>query len=92
MSLASKLTDNMLPLGYLFSDDYGQTPTAAVAASYTAELGIFDFVADTNLVTVPFFPNADLPQILVVDSRSMKIVYKAGSYNQQALISAADGI
>lgn len=95
MSLAGTLTgytEQVEALGVLFQDSVGGAPTPAIAAGYNASLDAFEFVADVDLLTVPMYPDGGLPQVTVVDTGNMQILYKAVAYDEAALLAAATGI
>ena len=95
MSLAattSALADRVETLGVLFEDSVGGPPTADMAAGYNESLDAFEFVADVEQLTLEFFPGGGLPQIMVVDTATMTIVYKATGYDEGAVLEAVAGI
>ncbi len=75
----------------LFEDGLSQPPTAALAAGYNAEVGAFEFVSDVDQAMNVFF-DPGLPRMLVIDTATMLIVYKANGYDEAGILAAADGI
>lgn len=95
MSLAGTLTshsEQVEPLGVLMEDSVGGAPTAALAEGYTASVDAFEFVADVEQLTIPFFPDGGLPQVMVIDTGTMEIVYKAVLYDEAEILAAANGV
>lgn len=95
MSLTSALTDDaeqIVALGVLFEDSVGGPPTTAIAQGYNMGLDAFEFVADVDQLTVALYPNGGLPQLTVVDTGDMHIVYKATEYDEVELLAVANGI
>lgn len=95
MSLAGTLTEyteQVEALGVLFENSVGGAPTPEIAAGYNADLDAFEFVADVDQLTVPMYPNGGLPQLTVIDTGTMQIVYKGVLYDEAAVLAAATGI
>ena len=95
MSLAaatSELAERVETLGILFEDAVGDPPTADMAAGYNASLDAFEFVADVEQLTLEVFPGGGLPQIMIVDTATMTIVYEATGYDEAAVLEAVAGI
>ena len=95
MSLASTLTnytEQIVPLGVLFQDAVGGPPTIEGTAGYNANLDSFEFVADVDQLTVPLYPDGGLPQLTIVETSSMRIVYKAAYLDEAELLAAANGV
>jgi hypothetical protein len=82
----------MYALGVLFEDSFGSPPDPQDAADYNAAVDAFEFVSDYFQQTIPFFPGGGLPRILVIDTTTMEIVYKASHYDEAAILAAANGI
>ncbi len=95
MSLTNALadrTDQMTPLGVIFENNFNGAPDPQVAADYNGSVDAFEFVADYFQYTIPFFPGGGLPRILIIDTSTMEIVYKAAIYDEAAILVAANGI
>ena len=95
MSLDGAIQGNeahLQALGVLFEDSFSAPPTASVAADYTAALGIFEFVADPPQVMFDYFPGGALPGVMVIDTCTMEIVYKAAGFDLNAILQAADDV
>lgn len=95
MSLTSTLTgyaEQVQALGVLFQDSVGGAPTPEIAAGYNMNLDAFEFVADVDLLTVPMYPSGTIPQLTVVATGDMVIVYKATEYDEVGLLTAVTGI
>lgn len=95
MSLASAIgddNDQILPLGFLYEDGFGAPPSIETAAGYNASLDAFEFLADVDQVTPPLFPNGGLPQITIIDTQTMVIVYKAADYDEAEILEVANGL
>ena len=81
--------DNIMPIGVLFEDNFGQIPTADVATGYNAPGTTFEFFADVNPDFDVIFPGSTtIPRVLVIDSRDMTITYKKEGHDKDALYAA----
>ncbi len=92
MSLNNALIAGSEPfdaIGVIFENSFSQTPAVQDAIDYNAEVDAFEFFSDIDQLTVPFFPQGGLPRVLVVNTETMEIVYKANSYDEAAIIAAA---
>ena len=95
MSLDGAIQGNeahLRALGVLFEDTVSGPPSAAVAQAYSDQLNIFEFVADSTQSIFSIFPGGSLPGILVIDTCTMQIVYRATNFNLQDILVAADGV
>jgi hypothetical protein len=91
-TLASQ-SDKVVPLGVLYEDALAEPPTAAVAKGYNDAVDAFEFVADPSQRFNDFFdPAGALPRVLLIDTATMTLVYKAQSLDEQALQAAIDAI
>jgi hypothetical protein len=80
---------NIMPIGVLFEDNFGQVPTADVATGYNAPGTTFEFFADVNPDFDVIFPDSNLiPRVLVIDSRDMTISYKMEGHDKEGLYAA----
>lgn len=92
ITLASQ-SDDVVPLGVLYEDTLGEPPTAAVALAFNNAVEAFEFVADPSQQISDFFdPAGALPRLLVIDTATMTLVYKAQGFDEQALLAAIDTI
>jgi hypothetical protein len=86
-------SDKVIPLGVLYEDTLGEQPTAAVALAFNDYVEAFEFLADPSQRISDFFdPTGALPRLLVVDTSTMTLVYKAQGFDEQALLAAIDEI
>jgi hypothetical protein len=91
-TLASQ-SDKVVPLGVLYEDALAEPPTAAVAKGYNNAVDAFEFVADPSQRFNDFFdPAGALPRVLLIDTATMTLVYKAQGLDEQALQAAIDAV
>ncbi len=92
ITLASQ-SEEVVALGILYEDTFGDQPTAEVALAYNNAIEAFEFVADPNQQINDFFdPAGPLPRLLLIDTATMTVVYKAQGLDEQALLAAIDTI
>jgi hypothetical protein len=88
----SSRADQVEALGVLYEDSFSQAPKPQDAADYNETVDAFEFVVDFSQSTVPFFPGGGLPRILVLDTTTMEIVYKADHYQEAEILAAVNAI
>lgn len=95
MSLASAVepyADQIFPLGVLFEDAFGGPPTIETAVGYNGSLDAFEFMADVDQLTAAMFPDGGLPQVAIIDTSVMEIVYKAVDYDEAEILAVANSL
>lgn len=91
-SAAEPHADQITSIGVLHQDAFGGPATVESVVNYNMNLDAFEFYADVDQLTIALYPDGDLPQVTIIDTSVMEIVYKATNYEEELILDTANAL